>query len=70
MKKNVGTIDRVIRLILAIVLGGLFYTGVLQGTLGIILVVLAGVFAVTSFISFCPLYAIFGMTTCPTETKS
>lgn len=65
MKKNMGTADRIIRLIVAAVVAILFYTGTISGTLGIVLVVVAGVFVLTSMISFCPLYAIFGMNTCP-----
>lgn len=65
MKKNMGTADRIIRLIVAAVIAILFYNGTISGTLGIVLVVLAGVFVLTSMISFCPLYAIFGMRTCP-----
>ena len=65
MKKNMGTADRIIRLIVAAVIAILFYNGTIGGTLGIVLVVLAGVFVLTCMISFCPLYAIFGMRTCP-----
>jgi hypothetical protein len=67
MKKNMGTADRVIRFIIAAVIGVLYYTGTISGTLGIVLLVLAGVFLLTSFISFCPLYAPFGLSTCATK---
>ena len=67
MKKNMGTTDRVIRFIIAAVIGVLYYTGTISGTLGIVLLVLAGVFLLTSFISFCPLYAPFGLSTCPAK---
>lgn len=63
MKKNMGTTDKVIRIFLAIVVGILYYTNVISGTLAIVLGVLAGVFILTSFISFCPLYALFGFNT-------
>ncbi|MDX1332219.1 MAG: DUF2892 domain-containing protein [Robiginitalea sp.] len=69
MKKNMGTADRVIRFIVAAVIGVLYYTGTISGTLGIVLLVLAGVFVLTSFISFCPLYAPFGISTCPTKNS-
>ena len=69
MNKNMGTADRAIRLILAVIVGALFYTGVISGTLGIVLLVLAGVFILTSLVSFCPLYTIFGLRTCPLEEK-
>ena len=59
-----GTADRVIRFIIAAVIGVLYYTGTISGTLGIVLIVLAAVFVLTSFVSFCPLYAPFGISTC------
>ncbi|MFP8488439.1 DUF2892 domain-containing protein [Gracilimonas sp. Q87] len=65
MKKNMGTTDRVIRVIIAVVVGILYFTGTISGTLGITLLVLAAVFVLTSLISFCPLYAPFGIRTCP-----
>ncbi len=67
MKKNMGNTDRIIRFIIAAVIGILYYTGTISGTLGIVLLVLAGVFLLTSFISFCPLYAPFGLSTCSTK---
>ena len=69
MKKNMGTADRVIRFIVAAVIGVLYYTGTISGTLGIVLLVLAGVFVLTSFISFCPLYVPFGISTCPNKNS-
>ncbi|HRX01332.1 MAG TPA: DUF2892 domain-containing protein [Cyclobacteriaceae bacterium] len=67
MKKNMGNADRMIRIVLAIVFASLYFTGVVQGTLGLVLVILGGVFLLTSFVSFCPLYAIVGLNTCPTK---
>ena len=67
MKKNMGNIDKIIRILVAIVIAVLFFTNVISGTLGILLLVLAGVFVFTSLISFCPLYTLFGMSTCPKE---
>jgi hypothetical protein len=64
MKNNMGIADKVIRILVAIVIAYLFFTNVLTGTLGIVLLVLAGVFLLTSFISFCPLYLLFGINTC------
>lgn len=63
MKKNMGTIDKVIRILVAVVFAVLFFTQVITGVLGIILLVLAGVFVLTSLISFCPLYWPFGIST-------
>lgn len=67
MKKNMGNADRMIRIILAIVFALLYFTGTVQGTLGLVLVILGAVFLLTSFVSFCPLYAIVGLNTCPTK---
>ena len=67
MKKNMGTTDRVVRIILAAGMAGLYFGGIVTGTLGIVLLVLAAVFLLTSFISFCPLYAPFGIKTCDTK---
>ncbi|UAM97348.1 DUF2892 domain-containing protein [Polaribacter litorisediminis] len=69
MKKNMGSIDKVVRILIAVVIGILFYTNVIVGTLGIILLVVAGIFVATSFISFCPLYAPFGISTCAIKDK-
>ena len=63
MKKNMGTIDKAIRIVVAIVVAVLFYTGVITGVLGIVLLVLAAMFVLTSLISFCPLYLPFGINT-------
>lgn len=64
MKKNMGTADKVIRIVIAAIIAYLYFTGVVTGTLGIVLVAFAGIFVLTSLISFCPLYAIFGIKTC------
>lgn len=64
MKKNMGSADRMIRLLLAAIFAGLYFTDTVTGTFGIVLVVLAGVFVLTSLLSFCPLYTLFGMSTC------
>jgi uncharacterized membrane protein YtjA (UPF0391 family) len=64
MKKNMGTADRIIRVIIAAIIAVLYFTGIIPGTLGVILLILAVVFVLTSLISFCPLYAPFGLSTC------
>ena len=63
MKKNMGTVDKVIRILVAIVIAILFFTNVISGTLGIVLLVLAAIFLLTSVVSFCPLYLPFGINT-------
>jgi hypothetical protein len=63
MKKNMGSADRIIRIVLALIFVILYFTKVVSGTSGIILLVLAGVFVLTSIISFCPLYFPFKIKT-------
>jgi hypothetical protein len=63
MKKNMGTIDKVIRILVAVVVVTLYFTNVISGTLGIILLALAAVFVLTSVLSICPLYMPFGLST-------
>jgi len=69
MKKNMGSVDRIIRVIIAAIIGILYFTGVITGTFGIVILILAGVFVLTSLISFCPLYAPFCIRTCPSKEK-
>jgi hypothetical protein len=67
MKTNVGNIDKIIRIIVAIIFGVLYFTGTVTGTLGLVLVILGGVFVLTSLVGFCPLYSIVGLNTCPAK---
>lgn len=67
MKKNMGSADKIIRLLIAALIAVLFFTNVIGGTLSIVLMILAGVFVATSFISFCPLYTLVGYSSCPTK---
>lgn len=69
MKKNMGKIDRGTRVVIAIVIGVLYATGMIPGVLGIVLSVFAVVFLLTSFLGSCPLYLPFGLNTCKTEAK-
>jgi len=64
MKNNMGSTDKLVRVLIAAVIAILYYTGVIEGTLAIVLLSFAIIFAVTSLVSFCPLYTIFGMNTC------
>ena len=59
-----GAADKIIRIILALVIAGLYFSGIITGALGIVLITLAVIFVVTSFLSFCPLYLPFGLSTC------
>ncbi|MBP6872082.1 MAG: DUF2892 domain-containing protein [Bacteroidales bacterium] len=64
MKKNMGSADKVIRLLIAAVIILLYILNVVSGVLGYILLAFAFIFIVTSLVSFCPLYTIFGIKTC------
>lgn len=63
MKPNVGTIDKAIRILSAVVIAVLYFMEKISGTTAIILLVLAIIFIITSFLSFCPLYWPFGIST-------
>ena len=63
MKRNMGTADRVIRVLVALVVIYLYYTGRISGTLATVLLVFAGVFILTSFLGTCPAYLPFGLST-------
>jgi hypothetical protein len=63
MKKNLGTIDKAIRMLVAVVVVVLYFTHVISGTLAIILLILAGILVVTSLLGFCPLYLPLGLST-------
>jgi hypothetical protein len=67
MKKNMGSTDKIIRFIAAAIFAFLYFSGTVTGTLGIVLLVLGAVFVLTSLISFCPLYTIVGVNTCPVK---
>ncbi len=60
-----GGADRIIRIIIAAVVGILYWQGIIEGTLAYVLIALAVVFLLTSFVSFCPLYKLVGLNTCP-----
>jgi len=64
MKKNMGSLDKGIRIVIAIAIALLYYFNIIEGTLAYVLMALAIVFLLTSFISFCPLYLPFGWNTC------
>jgi len=64
MEKNMGTIDKTIRIIIGFVIFGLYFADIITGTLAVILIILAGIFLLTSVFSFCPLYVPFGINTC------
>jgi hypothetical protein len=63
MKRNMSNLDRIIRVVLAAVFAYLYFSGAVGGALGIVLVVLGGVFLLTSIVGFCPLYTPFKFST-------
>lgn len=68
--KNEGTIDRVLRIILGAVMLALGWTGLVEGAPGAVLGFLGFVPLLTGLVGWCPLYALFGVSTCPAESKS
>ena len=67
MKKNMGTIDKIVRIIIALIIVLLYVANKIEGTTAIVLLILSGIFILTSFISFCPLYFPLGITTAKKE---
>jgi hypothetical protein len=67
MKTNVGNIDKVIRITLAVVFAVLYFTNTVSGTAGYVVLGLGVVLLLTSLVGFCPLYALVGLNTCPTK---
>ncbi len=64
MKKNMGAADRSVRIIVALAIGALYYFKIIDGTLAYVLLAFAVIFLLTSFVSYCPLYPLFGINTC------
>ncbi|MDI6767930.1 MAG: DUF2892 domain-containing protein [Bacteroidota bacterium] len=69
MTKNMGSTDKTIRIILAILFGILYFTETVTGAFGVILIIFGVIFLLTSFISFCPLYAMFKISILKKENK-
>ena len=65
MKPNMGTVDRIIRLVVVVIIAALYFTNQISGLALIILGVIAAAFLVTSLIGWCPIYAPFGISTKP-----
>lgn len=64
MEKNMGSTDKAIRILIALIVGVLYYSGIISGTTALVLGIFAAVFVLTSLISFCPLYLLLGISTC------
>ena len=69
MKKNMGKLDRIIRIVLALAMAILYFSNIITGVLGIVLLIVACVFALTSLVSFCPLYTLIGLNTYESKKK-
>jgi len=69
MKKNMGNTDRLIRVFFAVLFAVLYFTNTVTGVFGMVLLILGGVFLLTSLISFCPLYTLVGLNTCRAKKK-
>ena len=66
MKRNMGNVDRVIRVLIALLILGAWISGFISGTLSLVLLIIAGVFVVTSIFATCPMYRVLGISTCST----
>ncbi len=69
MKKNMGSADKLVRVLIAVAISVLYYLGEIEGTLALVLLAFAFIFLLTSLVSFCPLYTIFGINTCKKAAK-
>jgi hypothetical protein len=63
MKRNMSNLDRIIRVIVAAVFAALYFSGIVSGAFGIVLVVLGAVFLLTAIVAVCPLYLPFKFST-------
>ncbi|MEA1785827.1 DUF2892 domain-containing protein [Arenibacter sp. GZD96] len=70
MKKNMGKLDKILRVLLALSIAILIYFDILKGALAYVLLAVAAVFVLTSLVGFCPLYGIFGIGTCKVKGDS
>lgn len=69
MKKNMGNIDRILRMLIAAIVVVLYLMNIVSATLAIVLLIASGIFLLTSFIGFCPLYTIAGFNTCKSKKE-
>ena len=69
MKKNMGSLDRISRILLAAVMSVLYFTNSITGVLGIVLLAISAVFVLTSLVGFCPLYTLVGFNTCASKKE-
>mgnify|MGYP002631275501 CR=1 FL=1 len=64
-----GNVDQMIRIIIALVVGVLYWQNIITGTLALVLAAVALVFILTSTVKFCPIYRILGISTCSVDSK-
>ena len=64
-----GNLDRIVRILFAFTMAIFYFSNIITGVLGIVLLIVAGVFVVTSLVSFCPLYTLIGLNTCESKKK-
>ena len=69
MKKNMGNLDRILRIVFALAMAILYFSNIITGVVGVVLLVVAGIFVLTSLVSFCPLYTLMGLNTCDSKKK-
>lgn len=69
MKANMGRTDRILRTGIAAIIAILYFSNIITGAVGVVLLVAAGIFLLTSIVSFCPLYALFGLSTCSSRKQ-
>ena len=69
MNKNMGTLDRIIRLVVVVIIAALYFTGQISGIAATILGIVAVAFLVTSLLGWCPIYLPFGISTCKSGAK-
>lgn len=67
MKTNVGSVDKALRIVLAIVASVLYFTGVVSGLAGYVVLVLGAILLLTGLVNFCPFYRLIGASTCKTK---
>ncbi|HAO04338.1 MAG: DUF2892 domain-containing protein [Chitinophagaceae bacterium] len=70
MKKNMGAIDKTVRLVVAALIAVLYFTKIITGFLALVLAIFAIILTIGVFISFCPLYNLFGINTCTKTQKN
>ncbi|HVA98930.1 MAG TPA: DUF2892 domain-containing protein [Bacteroidia bacterium] len=63
MKKNIGTTEKIIRILVAVIIAVLYFTNQISGTIAIVLLIIAAIFIITAFLNFCPIWAGLGIST-------